>query len=292
MFTLGNDLVIQNFHNKEYAIVATTTYEFVEMAINWYKSLLRIQLAHLALIISYDIESYDRLNNIGIPSAFLDVGHFSRKTDGEWYEMEKRTHHIGIMTILSNFKINIIRSETDIFFFKNFLNKIINEDSPDYDMIVSSDRRYDKYNHKRKKGHIISVEHGKNIVKDWGLSDQAKYGEINGSLCYLPHRTRGRVIKFHNELADPTFLEQFPVAQYAGSAQRIWNQAVKEKGLRVKVLSVFDFANGSLWNVPYLKKIVEEKGYSVHYNFHSKAAPLERFNEKKEAMIKNGHWLL
>ena len=159
-------------------------------------------------------------------------------------------------------------------------------------MIVSSNRRYDKFNHKRKKNHIISVEADRKEVIDWGESDQAKYGDVNGSLCYIPHRTSDKVVKFHEELADDDYLKQFPVCHYSGSAQRIWNQAVREKGIRIKVLSVFDFANGSVWKVPYLKDLIKERAYSIHYNFHSNAAPINRVSEKKAAMIKNGHWLL
>lgn len=292
MFTLGTDSVVKKLYNKKTAIVATTTYEFVEMAINWYRSLSLLGLQSEAIIVAYDTQSYDVLNNLNISCPFVDVGFFSRKTDGEWYEMEKRTNHIGASIILKNFNINVVRSETDIFFLKNFIPKFEQEDSDDIDMIVSSDRRYDKFNHKRKKNHIISVEADRKEVIDWGESDQAKYGDVNGSLCYIPHRTSDKVVKFHEELADNNYLKQFPVCHYSGSAQRIWNQAVREKGIRIKVLSVFDFANGSVWKVPYLKDLIKERAYSIHYNFHSNAAPINRVSEKKAAMIKNGHWLL
>lgn len=292
MFTAGTDLVLKKFSQKDFAIVATTTHEFVDMAINWYKSLTRVGLDMYALIVCYDRQSHEKLNALDITSTYLDVGEFPRNTDGEWYEMEKRTNHIGACTILSNFKINVIRSETDIFFLKNFLPKFIAEDDFNFDMLVCSDKRYDRFNHKRKKNHIVSVEWGRNNVKDWGLSDQAKYGDINGSLCYLPHRASEKIVKFHNDLADPEYLKQFPVKQYSGSAQRIWNHAVKEKNFKIKILSVFDFTNGSVWKVPYLREHIKDRVYSVHYNFHSNAAPRQRFIEKKAAMIENGHWLL
>jgi hypothetical protein len=205
--------------------------------------------------------------------------------------MEKRTNYLGAIVILKHFNINLIRTDTDIFFFKNFIPKFEDEDNNDLDMIVCSDRRFDTFTPARKKNHVVTINvHGQ--AEDWGESDQSKYGDTNGTICYIPTRSRQRVIDFHNSISEESYLKQFPTNQYAGCAQRIWNHAVKEKELRVKVLSIFDFPNGSIWKVPYLRESIKETCFSVHYNFHSHAAPIQRFKEKKEAMVKNGHWLL
>jgi len=291
MFTAGSKDIVKKITDKKYAIVSTTTIEFVDMAANWYRSLETVGLESFAIVIAYDLASYNKLNDYGITCAYLDVGTFPRNTDGEWYEMEKRTNHLGAKVILEHFNVNLIRTDTDIFFFKNFIPKFECEDNNELDMIVCSDRRFDPYTPLRKKNHIITINvHGQ--VEDWGESDQSKYGDTNGTICYVPIRSKRKAIDFHDSISEKKYLEQFPVNQYAGCAQRIWNHAVKEKKLRVKVLSIFDFPNGSIWKVPYLRKSIEKTCYCVHYNFHSHAAPLQRFEEKKEAMMKNGHWLL
>lgn len=291
MFTLGSEAVEQKLTNKKYAIVSTTTIEFADMAANWYKSLQAIGLESFAIVVAYDLASYNKLNDYGVTCGYLDVGIFPRDTDGEWYEMEKRTNYLGAILILKHFNINVIRTDTDIFFFKNFIPKFEDEDNNELDMIVCSDRRFDNFTPVRKKNHVVTINvHGQ--AEDWGESDQSKYGDTNGTICYIPARSRQRVIDFHNSISEESYLKQFPSNQYAGCAQRIWNYAVKEKELRVKVLSIFDFPNGSIWKVPYLRESIKETCFSVHYNFHSHAAPIQRFKEKKEAMIKNGHWLL
>lgn len=291
MFSAGSEIITNKLNGKEYAIVSTTTYEFVEMALNWYKSLTLIGLEKYAVVIAYDLESYEFLNSKNVSSAYLNIGFFPRSTQGEWFEMEKRTNHLGAKVIFSNFDINLIRTDTDIFFFKDFISKFNSEASLDYDMLACSDKRYDPFTYKRIKNHIVTVNNNLQI-ENWGESDQSKYGDTNGTICYVPLRSRDKVIKFHDSLIDPEYIKKFPQNDYSGCAQRLWNHAVKEQDLRVKILSIFEFTNGSVWKVQYLREEIKDRVYSVHYNFHSNAEPLQRFKDKKQAMIENGHWLL
>jgi len=292
MFTIGSAEIQNQFKDKSTAIVTTTTIEYVDMAVNWFLSLKRVGLDDISVVVCYDRQSYDILKDHNIPCGYLNVGTFPLSSEGEWYEMEKRVQYRGAQIFLDYFDLNLVKTDSDIFFFKNFVNKLAEETILEYDVSVCSDKRFDKYIQNRQKDKIITLNYDRTKTDDWGISDQVKYGELCGSISYIPKRSRDRVRKYIEHVTSEDTLEAYPRLSYSGSAQAVWNDAASQHKFRIKKLSVYDFPNGSLWKVPYLQEAIRDTCYSIHYNFHSHAAPTQRFLEKRDAMIHNNHWLL
>jgi len=278
--------------NKSTVIITNTTYDFIEMVLNWYESLKRVNLHEIAFVIALDKKSYDTLQAKNIPCALIDA-RMENNTAAQWIENAKRFNPRGVLHLYKNYSFNLIHLDTDIVFFKNFIPKL-EQDATGYDMVMTSDRRFDTFTHKRVKDRIITVDYGKTTVSDWGLAEQAKFGEKNGAVMYLPQNTKEKNLAYLEKITSEEIYKKFPIGVQEGSLQTIANSKalISETGVNIKVLSVYDFPNGSLWKVPYLRDQVKDTCYLVHYNFHSHAAPKLRLTEKIEAMKLYGHWYL
>jgi len=290
----AGEIVAANFvKNKDTIIVTSTTHHFINMLFNWYHSLDTVGLSHLVFVIALDHESLILLQQRGIPCAFIDTGNLKNDTEEDWIENAKKFKPKGVLYLYEKYNINVIHLDTDIVFFKNFVPKL-QQEAINYDLVMCSDRRFDPYNHMRQRDKIISVNHDKASVTDWGLAEQAKFGEKNGAIMYLPASTKERALNYLKKCTNEEVYKKFPRGVQEGSLQTVSNNRdiLTETGINIKVLSVYEFPNGSLWKVPYLKNIVKDTSYLVHYNFHSNADPATRLKEKIEAMTKHGHWYL
>jgi hypothetical protein len=292
VFDSGVDSLDSFIENKSTVIITSTTYDFIEMLLNWYESLRRVNLHEIAFVIALDTKSYDTLQSRNIPCALIDA-RVENNTAAQWIENAKRFKPRGVLHLYKNYPVNLIHLDTDIVFFKNFIPRL-EQDVVGYDMIMASDRRFDIFTHKRIKDRIITVDHGKTTVSDWGLAEQAKFGKKNGAIMYLPQSTRDKNLIYLEKNTSEEMYKKFPIGVQEGSLQTISNSKalIEETGININILSVYDFPNGSLWKIPYLREQIKDTCYLVHYNFHSHADPKNRVKEKIEAMKLFGHWYL
>lgn len=273
-------------------IVTSTTIDFIDMALNWYKSLERVNTHHLAFVIALDKFAYCTLEENNIPCALIDAS-FTNNTASEWIENAKIYKPMGPLYIYNKYFINLLHLDTDIVFLKEFISKI-EQESEGADIVMASDRRFDSFHHKRIKDKIISVNFDKKTISDWGLAEQAKYGEKNGAIMYLPRIKKEKNLHYLKTVTSKEIYKHFPKGVQDGSLQTISNnkQLIQKTNINIKTLSVYDFPNGSIWKVPYLRKNIKDTCYMVHYNFHSHAGPKQRLKDKITAMKKFGHWYL
>jgi hypothetical protein len=86
------------------------------------------------------------------------------------------------------------------------------------------------------------------------------------------------------------YIKEFPNDSEEGNMQTILIKAIKDFDIKVKVLSPYEFVNGMLWQIPYLRKKVEDKCYIVHYNGLDGKTPIESKNLKINLMKNFNHW--
>lgn len=277
---------------KKDIIVTSTTIEFIEMCNNWYTSLKKIGMSKLVVVFALDKKSYDYLLKKQIFTILLNTK-LTNKTAYDWIENEKKYKPVGPMFIFKNYKVNVIHLDTDIVFLKKFLNKL-KQECRGYDLVMCSDKRFDYFNCKREYNKIITVNYDKKSISDWGLAEQVKFGEKNGAVFYLPHKKQNKILKFFELHFNTDILKNFKPGTQEGDLQTITNKLIKEKtvDLKIKVLDVFKFPNGSIWQVPYLRDKIKNSCYLVHYNYYAENAPKRRLIQKIAAMKKYGHWFL
>lgn len=101
-----------------------------------------------------------------------------------------------------------------------------------------------------------------------------------------------KILEFWKDL-DPSseFINSFPKGDESGHLQTILINRLHDFDIKVKVLSCFEFANGSIWNNCHLKQSVKDKAYLIHYNFSDDELVSKR-NGKVASMKKNGHWYI
>lgn len=272
--------------------MTSTTKEFCDMLLNWYYSLKHVGLEKLAFAVALDTESYSFLQKNNIPCAFIETN-IKNDTAADWIENAKYFKPKSIIYTFENYSANVIHLDTDIVFFKDFIGKLELE-SKGYDIVMASDRRFDVFNNKRIKDKIITVNSDKKTVSDWGLAEQVKFGEKNAAIMYLSQENKEKSLYYLKRNISEDLYSKFPRGVQEGSLQTISNckELLEETKINIKVLSVYEFPNGSLWQVPYLRNEIRDNCYLVHYNFHSHADPKQRLLEKIGAMKKFGHWYL
>lgn len=279
--------------DSKHLIVTSVTKQFAPLAHNWYQSGKNIGIEKPMCIFALDDDAHDYLEKNNIPVFRWDNKEPEPNTNrGEWIELEKKYKFkipitVGLTTLSERF--DVVVSDVDIVFLKPPFEKISAE-IQNHDFCCITDKRFDIFNTKRQKNKMVTVEN-KKTVKDWGLTDQSLYGEINGAFGYFP--VNDRTIPFLNKLQDPEILAKFPKKVEAGAAQTIFNIMLKELKYTTKILDPFEFPNGSIWGVPYLKKEIKNSCYLIHYNFISKDFDYELFPEKKIALMKSDNlWFL
>lgn len=305
-FDDSNKKILDNFlKDKTYIYLTSITKEFKEMALNWYLSLKNIQSEHLALLVCADIESYEYLQSNNVRQCiYLDSNIQNNVTGEDWVENEKNFKLLGLYLVFKNYDVDIIMSDVDIVFLKNPIDKLLSE-VKDYDWVVMSDKRYIPFVPNRKQKSNYAVAQHKTEIYNQGISEYVLYGEENAGFSFIPNPTapwrkkensgneKQEKINFLKTFQkNSTYYELFPKGIEEGCLQTIVNTKVKETNLKVKVLSSFEFPNGSVWKVPYIKEKIKNSCYIIHYNFCDYLEPAEVRKEKTNRMKRDGYWYI
>jgi len=293
-FTKGNDFLESFLKNKEYIYVTTVTHEFSEMTYNWFLSLKNIKQEHLALVIALDEKCYNQMLEYNIPVVFLDAKIKSNANQHEWIENEKSYKTIGVHYIIKKYKINTIFSDVDIVFLKNPIEKLKSEFT-NCDLLVMSDKRFDPFLTDRKQNYLKVINFDKTQILNFGKTVQSKHGIKNAGFCYIDIN-ESNFKKLDNTYKvfykDSKYFENFEKGTEAGGLQTLSNKRYDECGLNVKMLNCFEFVNGSIWNISYLKEKIKNSCYIVHYNYCDAPTPELLKNIKINWMKENNHWYL
>lgn len=289
--TDGDAFLNSYLANKKYAYITSVTHEYADIAYNWFLSLKNIQSEHLAVVIALDKKCYEQMQKYNVPCVYINADISSNESYNEWLETEKRTKVIGPLYIAKKYNIDPIHSEVDIIFLRDPITKLKSEIESGYDLTAISDKRFDQFTPSRRQGIVSHVDRASGKVLLLGESYQKKHGEANFGFCYNSFSTSPKLFDFwESVLPDSDFLKKFNYEGIEGSMQTVLIHKIKENSnVKIKVLSAFEFANGSIWDNPYLKEKVKEEGYLIHYNFSP-----DEMSERKEAKIllmrKNNHW--
>lgn len=287
--------------NKSYIYITSLTKDFWEMGYNWVLSLKRINQEHLSLIICLDEESYFILKQLNLNCVFLNTNIQKNNTMEEWFENEKNYKIIGPYQIAKKYNVDFIVSDIDIIFLKNPVEKLKKE-SIDCDFITISDKRFDPFLYNRRVNEITLLDPEKKTTTNIGSCPQNKNGIANGCFSYLNLSNKNikeKILnfysvfipnsKYYNNFYKTRSLEDTPEDL---SLQSIVNYRYKQLNMKVKILNCFEFINGSIWKIPYLKEKVKNNCYLVHYNFCDETNPLTVKNDKIKWMKENNHWFL
>jgi hypothetical protein len=296
-FTEGNEFLRSFVETKQRIILTAITQEFNEMCLNWFCSLRNVGLSELALVVCADKQSYEYTQQHCIPSVYLECNIESNITGEEWIENEKNFKLLGLYIIFKNYNVDIILSDVDIVFLRNPIEKLLAELTNDTDWLAMSDKKFAPFVPSRKQGRDVYVSENKTEIIDDGDIPQTLLGEENGGFSYIPcaKSPEDKIKKLaflENFRENSSWYKVMPRGTEEGCLQSAINKKVKDTDLKVKRLSCFEFPNGSVWNVSYIRHKIKDLCYIVHYNFSDYLEPLEVFKEKTERMKKYNHWYI
>jgi hypothetical protein len=254
------------------------------MAYNFIENLKKFNLEKNIYFQCLDNETYKELSSVVYCEKKTDIIK-KVKNRGDWIEAEKFSKIPLIIYLLDTLKKDLILCDIDIFYMKNPL-PLFYKYSKNYDIVASSDKPYFPFNMIRRRDRIITCVP---FPIDYGITDQKKYGYMNGAIALYKYQEK--TIRKLNEIFTFKLLKSYPKRIEAGAAQTIYNYNIQRTGLSVKILSVFEIANGSLLEVDYLKKKVLEEATAIHYNFCD-CDPYIGYKQKIEKMKNNEHWLI
>ena len=269
-------------------IIATTINKvYLDLTKNWIANLKKFGLHDNIVVFCLDNSSYDNLKND--VTCILDNSGAGALSRAEWIEAEKHFKYLAPLNYVKKHKCNLLFSDVDVIFIKNPVDCIV-DNNKNFDIVVMNDKRYDVFHRERKRGRIITIN--SNTIRDWGISDQEKFGELNGSLAYYKYSEK--LVEYFESIFNKRKLEQYPIGVEDGAAQTIFNDFINtyKADIKIKVLSVFDFANGSLLNVSYLKRKVLENACGIHYNFCKNMDPIPSCIEKINRIKEDGFWYI
>ena len=293
---------IQNFlKNKSYVYITSLTKDFWEMGYNWFLSLEKINQEHLSLIICLDKESYFKLKKLNLNCVYLNTEITENNTMEEWFENEKNYKIIGPYQIAKKNNVDFIVSDVDIIFLKNPVEKLKKE-LIGYDFITISDKRFDPFLHNRKLNEITLLDPEKTTTTNIGSCPQIKNGIANGCFSYLNLSndiSKQKILNFYSVfMPNSKYYNNFYKTRGKNdtpedlSLQSIVNYRYKQLNTKVKILNCFEFVNGSVWKIPYLKQKVKDNCYLIHYNFCDETNPLTVKKDKIQWMKENDHWFV
>ena len=122
---LNKEFIFNFIKDKPYLYITTITETYVDMAHNWFLSLKRVNQDHLVLIGALGKECFSKLEELGIPSALINVDFSKNETKQDWIENTKNTKLILFEYLVINFNIKFFTSDVDIFISKN--RKIVSQ---------------------------------------------------------------------------------------------------------------------------------------------------------------------
>lgn len=264
-------------------ICCPITFNYKELALNFIENLKQFDLHKNIYFLCLDNQIYNELSPIVYCKKNTDL--FEKVKDRDsWIELEKFSKFYLLFDVLENHKRDAFMCDVDVVFLKNPLNLFYKYKN--YDIVSSSDKPFRKYNLERKKNHMITCVP---FPVDYGITDQKKYGFMNGAVGV--HFYSEELVKKFKKIFSLNRIKKYPKNIEAGAAQTIYNIEIKKANVSVKMLSVFEIANGSLLSVDYLKKIVMEKAIGIHYNFCN-SDPYEGYKEKIRKIKADGFWFI
>jgi hypothetical protein len=269
---------LENFLKDKTDIYLTSiTKEYIDLTFNWFESLKNINSQHIAFVIALDETSYEKLLSKNIHCILFETN-IKNNSYKDWLETEKEIKLLCPIYIFENYKINLIYSDVDVVFFKDSLPILKNYINEGNDFIVSSDKEVLPFSINRKIGY-----------NEEGPTFDFKFGIECCSFCYIPYSDKN--LNFWKSLLpDNTIFNEFKNKGVDGCLQTIIAKKIKNENIKVKVLNVFDFPNGSLWRIPYLREKVKNTCYLIHYNNGTYKEPTYN-NEQKIKTIKSyNHW--
>lgn len=288
-FTDNEDFLDSYVQDKKDLAITCVTNEYADMAYNWFLSLKNVKMDHLAVVVALDVKCYEFLLSKSVPCVLLDYKIDKNQTYEQWKKNEKYIKSDAPFYMASKYKTNTIHSEVDIIFLKNPIEKLKIEASSEYDLLCVSDKRFDMFTPNRNKDYVVHIDKIKGEVTQYEKTYQSKYGIENFGFSY--HAYNENTLNFwRNLLSDSSYIKKFPDDSEEGNIQTILIKAIREFDIRVKVLNPYEFVNGMLWQIPYLRKKVQDKCYIIHYNGLDGNSPLESKQLKIDFMRKFGHW--
>jgi hypothetical protein len=282
-----------NFYlqNKKEIIVTIADNSYCELIENWFESLKKIKCYDFSLAVALDEKCFNFLKqkNLPVVKSIFNVNESINMKD--WREKEKKIQATDILNISKKYKIDIIHSEVDIIFLKNPLEKIKKEILPDYDMCVLSDRRFNDFYTRRDIGIDAHIDRNSGIIHKYGKSYWKQYGIQNFAFSYMPYNENN--VKFWDRIIqDQEYKKKFDVEGHAGLNQTLLINAIKDFGIKVKTLSPFEFANGTVWDISYLREKIKDSCYLIHYNTAEGKTPYESKTMKIAKMRMHDHWYI
>jgi len=265
-------------------IACPVTINYLELILNFIENLKKFSLEKNIYLLCLDDEIYEKLKNIVFCKKKTDITK-KIKNRGDWIEAEKYSKFALFFDIFSEYKRDILLCDVDVIFLKNPL-PLFYRYAKNYEIISSSDKPYFSFHMARKKDHIVTCVP---FPVDYGITDQKKYGFMNGAVALYVYSDE--LYKKMRNIFTDDLLKKYPKRKESGAAQTIYNVEIRNAQVKVKVISVFDIANGSLLNVDYLKKKVMEKATGIHYNFCN-PDPYIGYNEKIRKIKQDGFWYL
>lgn len=286
------DFLKEYLKGKKNIFITTISKDFLDMTCNWFLSVKNIK--ENSLVCALDEESYKELNLLNIPSVCLNVSIPKNLFYYDWEEYHKKYALVLHLYLYKHFKgLNAISSDVDVFFIKNPIKKLEKENKG-YDFTTMSDKRFDPFLSKRQPDILKKINKDGDKILNFGLTPQKKYGIINGGFSYFD-TTKTSNLNLIADSAEKLIneeLDAYPKGTEEGTLQNIYNKIIKEKNFNVKILNAFEFVNGSIIQVPYLKEKVINNAFLFHYNFISPDTSLNMKNKKIKLMKENGHWFL
>ena len=295
---IKNENFLDNFiKDKPYLYITTTTNHYVDMTYNWFLSLKKINQEHLVLVAGIGEECYNKLQELKIPSLLIDFDVGNNFSKSECVEIEKNIKLILPFYILKKYKIKMFLSDTDIFFNKSpytFIEPNVNEN---YDLFIMSDKRFDPFLPDRKLNTQTLISNNKKTIDYCGPTSVQLYGEEDGGFCFVNVKTENyeKIFNFLYGFITGEYIKNEPKGDQSGCLQTITNKLFKTLNANVKILKCFEFVNGSIWAVNYLKNKVKDTCCMVHYNYSGRIWDLNTIDNKQEKikwMKENDHWLL
>lgn len=292
----NKDFLTEYIKNKPYLYVTTITDTYVDMAYNWFLSLKKINQDHLVLIVAIGENCYQYLQKLNIPSIFLNLNIKNNNTKEEWVENEKKIKILLPIYIGKTYKIKFFHSDVDIFFNKNpylYIEPYINDD---YDIILMSDKRFDPFLPERKINEQTLISTDKMRVDYCGPTAQQIYGEENGGFCFvnINENNYKKLFECYEIFLNEEYLKSNSKGTEDVNLQSLVNKRFKEFDFKIKKLNCFDFANGSIWKIPYLNDKIKNTCCLVHYNFCEpyNLEPIPLKHKKIKWMKENNHWIV
>ena len=269
-------------------ILSVVDKNFTPLAHNWYKNLQHINRESSAIIFSIDAASQHFLESNNI-KTFRLINNISYTNESFWPKIELFSK-LTIMNYINQLEKSFFFFDVDIHLLKDPFS-YIQEKCIDKDFIISSDRYFANYSEKWSKTRQYYQRDGNTNIGD-------KEGTLNGGVLYVKHdnNTSSEARKFLENAFKATvpLKDNYPVVereswetQLYTCQHHMFEQINNNKFLKYDRLSCLLFANGSAWNVPYLRSKILEEGYTVHYNYFYDTA-----DEKVSALKEDGFWLL